>query len=338
MGTISVGVARDVIVRRYMSFEVFEMLLSSQSLYFSRFDKFDDHLEGGINSKNFPSISNELRILDGAMNSCWPGTSPRGEQELVKMQETQHEIASETFQSIFGVQKKVNGNAYLRNISSWLYANCWTDLPYECQAMWQLYGSSGGNCRHETGCEECKRTVGNSVCIETTIGAILDNLEFKEGFNLSIQKVEYLDHRLTKFSDNDLISRPFFSKALHFSYENEVRFMLWPDRQDIEFSYKYNKSTRNEEGSQVLHIKDVEALIGKIILSPLPIKVTKKIIDPYKDPCSSKLGLQDSLANLALREKVKSLCVRNNVDIEIVESDLNQVSTSDCYTYAGAMK
>lgn len=333
MERISIGVSRDLIVRRYVSFDVFEMLINSQALYFSRFDKFDDNLEGGINAKNFPYVSNEPKVLDVAISLCWPGTSSRSEQELVAMQKAHSEIDSETFQSLFGVQKKINGSAYLRNISSWLYASCWTDLPYECQAMWQLYGSSGSNCRHEIGCLDCEKTVGNSVCIETTIGAILDNLELKEGFNLSIQKVEYLDHRLTEFSGSDMISRPFFSKALHFSYENEVRLMLWSDRQDIEFSYQYGKGTQNKEDGQVLHIRNIEAFIGKIILSPLSLKMAKKIIDPYKDPCRSQLGLQDSLANLALRDKVKALCVRKNIDIEIVDSDLNQVSASDCYTY-----
>lgn len=329
MGSIIVGVSRDSIIKRYISLDKFEKLLNSKSMYFSRFDKFEDNLEGGINNANFPSISNDLKILEATIE-FWPSAQKRDKQ---RTSDITNELSSQEFPSLFGTQKKINGNAFLEHISSWLYANCWTDLPYECQAMWQLYGSSGSNCRHVDGCVECEKTQGMSLCIESTIGAVLDSLEINEDYNLSIQKVEYLDHRHTVFEDHDLVSRPFFSKAMHFSYENEVRFLLWPDRKDIEFTYKYKKSSINEIKNVELHIKDINTFIGKIILSPLPFEKSKAIRDDHMKKHQSTLGLKEALSNAGLRNTVERLCAQNSINVEIVDSDLNQTPTVDCYNY-----
>ena len=333
MGKISVDVdvAREKTIRRYMSFENFERLIKSQTMYFSRFDSFDDHLEGGINKRNFSSISNSLEILD-SMNLSWPGIHPRGEQELAELQKVQNEIQNHTFPSLFGPQKKVDGEAYLQRISSWLYASCWTGLSHECHAMWQLYGSSGSNCRHDAGCTECAKTLGDSVCIETTIGSVQDSLEIKEGYNFSIREVEYLDHRESVFEDGDMVYRPFFSKALHFSYENEIRFMLWPDRKGINFSYKFNQSAINNIRSEQLSITNLESFIGKVILSPIPFREAKDIRARHMEQYQSTLGLEDALSNSDLKNKVRNLFRDKDLKINIVDSDLNQICVTDCYT------
>lgn len=329
MGSITTGVSRDSIIKRYMSLDKFEKLVNSESMYFTRFDSFEDNLEGGINNANFPSISNDTKILDATID-FWPSTQRRDEQ---KKTEVITEINSEEFPSLFGTQQKINGNAFLEHISSWLYANCWTDLPYECQAMWQLYGSSGSNCRHADGCIECEKTHGMSVCVESTVGAVLDSLEMNEDYNLSIQKVEYLDHRHTVFEDHDLLSKPFFSKAMHFSYENEVRFLLWPDKKNIKFSYKYQQSSINELKNIELRIKDISSFIGKVILSPLPFKKAKAIHNHHMKNHQSPLGLQEALSNVDLRNRIEKLCTQKGLNIEISDSDLNQTPTVDCYTY-----
>ncbi|KJK04662.1 hypothetical protein [Pseudomonas tussilaginis] len=332
MGKISTNIQRDKIIRRYMSLDKFEKLLSSQSLYFSRFDGFEDKLEGGINTNNYPSFSNSLAILDAAI-LAWPTVEPRNEKNKAALIKAQQKIEQETFPSLFGIQQKIDGDAYLQNISSWLYASCWTDLEHECQAMWQLYGCPGGNCRHDPGCTECLKTRGESICIETTIGAIIDNIELKKDYNLKIQKVEYLNHRKTRFEDNDLIFRPFFSKALHFSYEHEVRFMLWPDRDDVKFSYKNKKSSENNIASELLPIKNLERFIGKIILSPLPYMTAKEIRTHHIEHYQSTHGLEHALSNFDLRNKVRKVCAANNINIPIIESDLNQITPTDCYSY-----
>jgi hypothetical protein len=198
--------------------------------------------------------------------------------------------------------------------------------------MWQLYGSSGSNCRHDAGCTECAKTLGESVCIETTIGSVEDSLEIKEGYNLSVQQVEYLDHRESVFEESEMNYRPFFSKAFHFSYENEIRFMLWPNRKDIKFSYKFNQSTTNNIPSEQLHITSLESFIGKVILSPLPFKKAKEIRERHMEQYQSTLGLEEAISNSDLKNKVRNLLNDKNIKINIVDSDLNQICVTDCYT------
>lgn len=331
MGQVNIEIPRDTILKRYLSFQHFELLIKNQSLYFSRFDKFEDHLEGGINRRNYHNISNSVSTFDLAMQR-WPSVSPRTEEETQALSMAETKIFEETFPSIFGVQKKIDGDAFLKNISSWLYANCWTDLGHECQAMWQLYGSSGSNCRHDKGCLECADTLGNSVCIETTAGAILDSLELAEGYNITVQKVEYLDHQTSHFHENDLAMRPYFSKALHFSYENEVRFMLWPERNDIKFSYKHNQSTINNQPNQQLRLKDLNSFIRRVILAPPPPSKISKIRSLHLERSDSELGLKNNFSNKNLRAKVEALFRAYNLNINITESDLIQISSKDCYT------
>lgn len=330
MSDIFVGVPRHTKIRRYMSLDKFEKILKDKVLYFSRFDNFEDRLEGGINANNFPFISNAAKIFDVSMQRL-PRADGGRNQEIDGIDS---EITGETFQSIFGEQKKVNGDAYLQNVSSWLYASCWTDLPHECQAMWLLYGTSGANCRHEIGCAECERTLGMSVCIETTLGAVLDSLELNNDYALSVQKVEYLDHRHTVFEDQDLMIKPFISKALHFSYENEVRLLLWPTRKNIVFSYKHNESTKNNVESVSLPIKNMEAFLGKVILSPLSFRIQKGVSNRHLESFKSALGLPEALSNVNLRSAVEALCSEHGVSVDVVDSDLNQVSTKDLYTFA----
>lgn len=331
MGQVKIEIPRDTVIKRYLSYENFERLIKNQSLYFSRFDKFEDHLEGGINRRNYHNISNSVSVLDLAIQR-WPGSSPRTVEESNTLESINTSILEETFPSILGHQKKIDGDAFIKRITSWLYASCWTDLRHECQAMWQLYGSSGSNCRHENGCQECANTLGKSVCIETTAGAVVDNLEIAEGYNLTINKIEYLDHRISQFHEDDLVMRPYFSKALHFSYENEVRFMLWPDSNKIKFSYKHNQSTINDQHYQQLRIKDLNSLIHRIILAPPPPSKISNARSLHLAHYDSELGLEENLSNKKLRAQIEKLFRTYSLAIRITESDLIQTATTDCYT------
>jgi len=317
-----------------MSFEKFESLVNKGKLYFSRFDSFVDKLEGGVGSQNYPDISASYGLMDLACN--FKASDPES-PEKKQAEERILEINNETFQGIFGEQRKIDGDSYLKQVSSWLYASCWTDLPHECEAMWSLYGVTGIGCNHAQCCPECESTHGMSICIETTVRSILDNLEHDNQYNLSIQKVEYIDHKKTKFEMHELDSKPFFSKAKHFSYENEVRLMLWPDK-NICFSDVCGGDTekKTEPDKKIeLKIKDLGLFIGRVILSPIPSRSGAEIRKSHNEKHQSNLGLQDSLSNKALKAKVMSLCVSNSIIVEVVDSDLNQVATNDLYSSMG---
>lgn len=332
MESIIIDACRDTVVRRYLPLRHFKSLLEKKSLYFTRFDNFEDRLEGGISANNFPSISNAWRQIDASINKQWPSRS--GNDEPVE--EINRNIFGESFPSLFGEQLKINGEAYLQNVRNWLYASCWSDMPYECHAMWQLFGSSGGNCRHKTPCTECQESLGTAVCIETTLGAIIDNLVLPDDFNLLVRKVEYLDHKEATFQDHELAVRPFFSKALHFGFEHELRFMVWPTDKNIRFSYKHEStgkgSTVNGREEVNVPIKNLETMFSKIILSPLSFTKQSAAEKQHWENHESALGLQEALANSGLRAQVEALCKEYNVAATIVDSDLNQVAVKDGYS------
>lgn len=331
----SVGVDRDLVVRRYMSLNKFESLLSTGELYFSRFDSFPDKLEGGITSQNYTDVSCALELLDLAINSL-PKDADHGSSGVAK--NVMSKLNNSTFEGLYGTQKRIDGDDYLKLVNSWLYASCWTDLPHECQAMWSLYGVTGTGCAHPECCIQCKSSHGMSICIETTVGSILDNLHLEDKYHFSVQKVDYIDHKNTKFGKDELSTKPFFSKAKHFSYENEVRFVLWPNKTNICFSYKNGESTINEQHHVLLGIKDMSSFIKKVILSPVPYQSAVKIRESHLAQHQTLLGLEKSLSNQTLRDKVVSLCKINGVHVEVVDSDMNQVGTGDCYTYVDRYK
>ncbi|WP_455894109.1 hypothetical protein [Pseudomonas palmensis] len=338
MESIVIDVCRDTVIRRYLPLRHFKSILETKSLYFARFDDFEDRLEGGISANNFPSISDAWGQIDVALNKQWPSPSDNGEHVKVIDRNT----FGESFPSLFGEQLKINGEAYLQNVRNWLYASCWSDKPHECHAMWQLFGSSGGNCRHNTPCIECQESLGTAVCIETTLGSIIDNLVLPDGFNLLVRKVEYLDHKAATFQDHELAVRPFFSKALHFGFEHELRFMVWPTDKNIRFSYKHEStgkgSTVNGRKEVRVPIKNPEAMVNKIILSPVSFINQRAAEKQHWESHESVLGLQEALANSDLRAQVEALCKEYNVSATIVDSDLNQVSAKDCYSAAAQIQ
>ncbi|HFT7408653.1 TPA: hypothetical protein ACGRX8_004099 [Pseudomonas aeruginosa] len=326
MGYITTELSLDTKIRRYMSLPKLEWLLDKQSIYFTRFDSFEDRLEGGIGPNNYSDVSNAYGILDIALNGVGTLSGSGGVDSLVV------DTFNETFPTIFGELKKVDGDSYLQGVRSWLYASCWTNLPHECQAMWQLYGSSGANCRHDVGCVECQNSLGMSICLETTLGAVLENIKLNDGYNLIVREVEYLDHEKVCFDERDIVLRPFFSKALHFSYENELRFMLFPDRKDIKFSYKCNQSEVNKVGNVAVPVTNMKGLIRKIILSPLPFRKQEQIERIHMERYKTALGLPDALANETLRASVQTLCKKHNLEPVIVDSALNSISAKDFYS------
>lgn len=323
-----IDLPRETVIRRYIPIERLETILKGE-LYFTRFDKFDDRLEGGISSNNFSSISNSWEVFDRALNRHWPSVDKDG-TEVAEFAGTE-----QYFPSLFGQQHKDNGEAYLQNIRYWLYASCWIDLPHECYAMWQLFGSSGANCRHAIPCRACYESLGQSICIESTVGALLDNLEVPKNYSLLAKKIEYINQKTHKFEEHDLASKPFFCKAAHYSFEHEYRVLVWPTDKDVRFSYKHEStgmgSTKNDQDHLRIKITSVDSIIQKIILSPLPHARQLAIQAAHMEKYQSALGLQESLANAPLRKKVEDMCRKYQISTRIVDSALNQVPATDCY-------
>lgn len=278
------GLSRDLVLKRYMSLEKFSYLVLNKRMYFSRFDQFSDRLEGGVCRANFSNVSDCLEVLDFALNQPKRGAA--------------QSEASGTFPSIFGERNRCDGDDFLSKIASWLYASCWTDIQHECDAMWKLYTRS----------KNVEETVSleRSVCIETTLGDVLDSLQPHKDYFLLADKVVYIDHLTKEFSGDELIFRPYFSKARHFSFENEVRFLVWPKKDDIVFSFKYGESTKNLVEHVDYDILDIVRHIGKIVVR-------------------GESG----------RECVLSVLREAGISVPVELSVVNQKKNDDIYSYMG---
>jgi len=90
---------------RYMDFTKYVHLLSSQSLYFSRSDRFDDPFEGSYSKHN---VEIRPKIYEGKIP----------ENRLLQMSKV------------------------YENMRIWTYINCWHINEYESAAMWKLYAKS----------------------------------------------------------------------------------------------------------------------------------------------------------------------------------------------------
>ena len=95
---------RDETIWRYMDFTKFVALISSNSLFFCRADKFDDPFEGSISKKHYEREISELR-----------SSTPEYEKE-------------KNLYEKFGEEYR-----------KYVYINCWHQNDFESAALWKLY-------------------------------------------------------------------------------------------------------------------------------------------------------------------------------------------------------
>jgi hypothetical protein len=89
-----------------------------------------------------------------------------------------------------------------------IFVNCWCALPHESAAMWKLYlqGSQG-------------------VAIKSDHNSLVRVLEPATPL-IRTSMVRYVDYQTTPISIGNLFF-PYLSKRLSFSYENELRAVIW---------------------------------------------------------------------------------------------------------------
>lgn len=96
------------LIWRYLSFEKFVNLITNQTLFFSRIDKFPDQLEGTL------PIKNKERLVDEIKNIQLTNL------DLAKSYADREEIIISTYRS-------------------YSFANCWSKYDAESIALWKIY-------------------------------------------------------------------------------------------------------------------------------------------------------------------------------------------------------
>lgn len=157
------------------------------------------------------------------------------------------------FPYIFPKSFKTNYIDEINNLKHNTFISCWNEAENESYALWQIYAKNYG------------------VAIQTTKQK-LDNL--LTGTNAKVYKVRYTDSTednvivpsVEESPSISLLKNFFVLKKTHYSYENEVRAILF-----------------DESGNDsVIKIKNIPLFIDKIYVSPFSekwfYKLVKKIV------------------------------------------------------------
>jgi len=213
------GINKDTKIQRYMDLGKFLDLIENNSLFLSRVDNFEDKLEGGLTTLNQLIDNGTVAALDNLVNNVLVsrlGSSCNPPEEIDKAKKREGEykksLENKVLTTVFGDIKLTNEITYENIIASqrsWLDVSCWySDVKNsESLAMWKIYGGNS-----------------HSVCISTTIGKLLDSMEY-DG-DLIVSKVEYINHKDDHYKVEHCIA-PYIHKHLAYHFENEVRFIAY---------------------------------------------------------------------------------------------------------------
>lgn len=235
------------VIQRYMNLSKFLYLLQNSALFFPKMSIFDDQLEGGLTATDYLKNSNDMAIFDMTINAIMPpcGESPAQREERLSANDLAHkELDNATFITPFGEYLKSDVQTIFPKCREYIYVSCWHHSDFECSAMWQLYGAEK-----------------NAVCIFTSIEKLEQQVIHNELFdNLNFEDVNYIDHAKAKFGSNCL--EPFISKSLSFSFEKELRIVVFDSKINLD-------NVRVNEVSGVnIEIHSLQKLIDKVVVSP----------------------------------------------------------------------
>lgn len=176
---------------RYMDFTKYVSLLSSQALYFSRADQFEDAYEGakGLRRRKEGWDEHYLRFFRHAI---------RNPPEGYEFDKTDDEVEAEAQRLLRDLE---SGGESSRSRT---FISCWHESSHESAAMWRLYSSF----------------LPNAVAIKTTFDALYKSL----GRNpeIRIGRVRYIDLGSQFAGINDA----YWRKRKSFEHEREVRAVL----------------------------------------------------------------------------------------------------------------
>ena len=161
---------------RYLTFTKFVSLLTSRELYFARTDLLGDTFEG-----SYPALNATLR----------PAT-----YRALGMPEQQ-------------VQEMVREHGWtFKNVGKFVYANCWTQLPHESVALWNMYSST---------------TQG--VALRSTFRRLTDAMRGYALRSIYVGLVRYINYDADAVPEGNLFN-PFLYKRRIYDFEHECRAVI----------------------------------------------------------------------------------------------------------------
>jgi hypothetical protein len=181
----------DIQIWRYFSFPKFVNWLTTNALYFTRLDQFDDRLEGVLLESAIAKMEN-VKAHD-LLTLLWPHFEPElhGDQ-LPKM--------------LSVTPADISASDYMKKLFQGGYASCWCCHEHESFAMWKVYlnGEQG-------------------VAVRTTVNTLKAAMQVPTGFKLTDNRVDYYAEQ----NQTGNIFNPIFYKRPYFNFEQEYRFFLF---------------------------------------------------------------------------------------------------------------
>ena len=198
---------KNVKIWRFMDFSKYLSILDSETLFFSRADSLGDSYEGSLSRMN------------------------------------------KKLHPIFYKDLSLDMRAYLssnkKNLSKWMYINCWYMNEHESKAMWSFTQTD------------------KSVVIQSTYNKLYNYLSSTQYKIKTIGLINYVDYEEDFIPENHYFS-PFTHKRQEFDYEKEIRAIIY------EPIIKNNEiQVRIPNEKKGLHIKtSVSDLIDAVYTNP----------------------------------------------------------------------
>lgn len=246
---------RSTKIQRYMDFSKFLHMLENKQMFMCRIDKFEDKLEGGLTTINDFFYSGALEALSNLVNNSLPlslgkdyNSTESVEEAKQRQQDYEDKLINKLFKTVFGdieLSERLTYKDVIKAQKQWFDVSCWHSNVDDSEsiAMWKIY------------CNDI-----NSVCINTTIGQLLDSIEKDKDINLLIQKIEYIDHRADYYSlEVDSKIAPFVHKHKAYKFENEIRL--------IAYNHSNDPLSNREDAGSLISLKS-NNFINSVKVSP----------------------------------------------------------------------
>ncbi|WP_452218923.1 hypothetical protein [Lacinutrix undariae] len=191
---------KDIIIWRFMDFTKFISLISSNTLFFTRADKFEDPFEGakGLKKNKKKWDKHYLDFIEQAHKNPPEGIDFKLTDKQIKIESKRvlDEMESGGIEDI----KKT-------------FINCWHENEFESEAMWKLYTNN----------------MSEGIAIQTTYSKLYKSLN--KNPSIDIGRVNYIDFNTSFAGIND----SFWYKRKSFEHEKEIRAIYFDFKEEYDF-------------------------------------------------------------------------------------------------------
>lgn len=208
-------------ISRYMSFATFMSILRTGKMYFPAAGTFGDKHEGSgtiLDEAHYDGVLDALNAFANYGTAVLDFDMPPEQRSELKAQGDAIRNRERTIETPFGEIAVTAERPYRQVLSALrmhLDVSCWHKNVDESLAMWKIYGGSA-----------------ESVCLESTVGALDESLLIEPHEQKVLAAVKYIDHQKNWFESAHALSSV-THKQKPYSFEEEIRAVVWTSDADV---------------------------------------------------------------------------------------------------------